>query len=116
MAGLTGLVESSASPSARPIWRSTYALICSSIRDSIVLVAGGAVVFSGLLRDRRAVDGNLVDVLVLDVLQVLFAEVVHRDAVGDLIAEQRACRLRDRIWPPCPAAEIRAARTTSIPR
>jgi hypothetical protein len=31
-------------------------------------------------------------VLVLDVLEVLLAQVVHGDALGELIAEQRACR------------------------
>ena len=44
---------------------------------------------------RAAVDRQLVDVLVLDVLQVRLAEVVDADAFGQLVAEQRARRLRD---------------------
>ena len=44
---------------------------------------------------RAAVDRQLVDVLVLDVLQVRLAEVVDADALGQLVPEQRARRLRD---------------------
>ncbi len=60
--------------------------------------------------------GQLVDVLVLDVLQVRLAEVADADALRHAgFRATRASSPRSRIWPPCPAEQIRAARTTSSP-
>ena len=59
------------------------ALMRSSIRSPMSSLADfGFSVFSGLRGHRPSVDRQLVDVLVLDVLEVLLAEVVHRDALG----------------------------------
>ena len=59
---------------------------------------------------------ELEDPLVLDVLQVLGAEVDDGGAVGNLVAEERAGRLGEQDLAAAPAEQIRAARTTSRPR
>ncbi len=75
-----------------PICRSTSALIFSASASPAVCFRSA---FRWKLR-RAAVDRDLVEPFVLDVFQLGFAEVVDHGALGQLVSDQRARRLRER--------------------
>src|SRR5262245_56160700 len=113
---LTGtLAIASGSENARSSCRSTYAVTLDSIRSSKV-AGDGAAVFNGFAAD----GAPSTDSSKMCSCWMSFRFCCPRSCTwtpsGSWFPRSARVGSESRIWPPCPAAEMRAARTTSIPR